>query len=102
MARGNDERYNPKRRVDRRPVDLDNVYAQAAYDELVKGGDVPLRDLPVEDHPDFRNIIWPRAQELMQRDADEVHWTAMQDDPETREERLDRLGGEADDYESGR
>jgi hypothetical protein len=120
MARGNDERNNPNRRVDQSRlqfvmathglvlnktnpnVDPEDAYLEAAYLELVDKKMVPLRDLPIEDHPDFRKIILPHAEEMMRRDAEEVHQTAMQDDAETREERRERLGGESDDYESGR
>lgn len=90
-----------KRVVSRRQFgDLDSAYEQAAYDELVRRGDVTHLDVPVQDHPDFIKMILPTANEMMSRDSEDAMKTASDDDVETREERLDRLGGNADDYMS--
>ena len=87
MARGKDESRNLRRRVD-----LETIYERRAYDELVRRGDVTHLDLPVADHPNFNDMILPTAKEMMQTDAADVERVAREDDPETNEERNDRLG----------
>lgn len=74
MTKGDDERYNPNRKVD-----FYSIYLEKARQKLERHGHIPSYDVPLEDHMDFR-LIELVAQDMMDDDAYTAEQVAKEND----------------------